>query len=318
MRRQPAARPRRPHRPDRPERLGQDDAAQVIAGEQEVDDGTVTRANGVRVGWLPQDLAIAGGRSLIDMILSSVPGREELDARLAPTEAELEAGDAGRRRRGRAARARGRGRRAARAHRPLRAVLHRARGARDPRRPRLRARRRDARPRRVLGRLEDARRARGAAVPAARRAAARRADQPPRHAVGRVVRRLPQALEPLLHPDLPRPRVPERADRARRQPRARGRAQYAGNYEQYVAPARRGGDDPRGQGEEHRARARAADARSSIASARRPTRRGRCRAASRSSRRWRRSRPTRSAGSMRFSFPPTDAHGRRRRCASRA
>src|SRR6185437_1214880 len=40
--------------------------------------------------WLPQDLAIAGGRSLIDMILSSVPGRVELDGRLAAAEAELE------------------------------------------------------------------------------------------------------------------------------------------------------------------------------------------------------------------------------------
>ncbi|HEX4421859.1 MAG TPA: ATP-binding cassette domain-containing protein, partial [Kofleriaceae bacterium] len=43
------------------------------------------------IGWLPQDLAISGGRTLLDMILSSVPGRTELDGRLAAAEAELEA-----------------------------------------------------------------------------------------------------------------------------------------------------------------------------------------------------------------------------------
>jgi ATP-binding cassette subfamily F protein 3 len=73
-----------------PNGSGKTTLLKVIAGEQEIDDGTVTRANGVRVGWLPQDLAIAGGRSLIDMILSSVPGRKELDERLAQTEAALE------------------------------------------------------------------------------------------------------------------------------------------------------------------------------------------------------------------------------------
>ncbi|HEU4612158.1 MAG TPA: ABC-F family ATP-binding cassette domain-containing protein, partial [Kofleriaceae bacterium] len=73
-----------------PNGSGKTTLLKVIAGEQEIDDGSVTRANGVRVGWLPQDLAIAGGRSLIDMILSSVPGRRELDERLARTEVALE------------------------------------------------------------------------------------------------------------------------------------------------------------------------------------------------------------------------------------
>src|SRR5262252_7011073 len=73
-----------------PNGSGKTTLLKIIAGEQEIDDGKVTRANGVRIGWLPQDLAIAGGRSLIDMILSSVPGRRELDARLAAAEAGLE------------------------------------------------------------------------------------------------------------------------------------------------------------------------------------------------------------------------------------
>jgi ATP-binding cassette subfamily F protein 3 len=75
-----------------PNGSGKTTLLKVIAGEQEIDDGQVTRANGVRIGWLPQDLAIVGGRSLIDMILSSVPGRKELDARLAAAERAIEDG----------------------------------------------------------------------------------------------------------------------------------------------------------------------------------------------------------------------------------
>src|SRR5690349_8385397 len=73
-----------------PNGSGKTTLLKIIAGDQEVDDGKVTRANGVRVGWLPQDLSVTGGRSLIDMILSSVPGRKELDAQLAAAEAALE------------------------------------------------------------------------------------------------------------------------------------------------------------------------------------------------------------------------------------
>src|SRR4051794_32610821 len=74
-----------------PNGSGKTTLLKIIAGEQEIDDGQVTRARGVRIGWLPQDLSISGGRSLIDMILSSVPGRAELDQRLADAEVELEA-----------------------------------------------------------------------------------------------------------------------------------------------------------------------------------------------------------------------------------
>jgi len=73
-----------------PNGSGKTSLLKIIVGEQEIDDGTVTRANGVRIGWLPQDISIASGRSLIDMILTSVPGRKELDAQLAATEAQLE------------------------------------------------------------------------------------------------------------------------------------------------------------------------------------------------------------------------------------
>src|ERR1043166_10323900 len=66
-----------------PNGSGKTTLLKVVAGEQEIDDGRVTRANGVRIGWLPQDLALAGGRTLIDMILSSGPGRPALAPRTA-------------------------------------------------------------------------------------------------------------------------------------------------------------------------------------------------------------------------------------------
>src|SRR5690242_12176180 len=73
-----------------PNGSGKTTLLKIIAGQQEIDDGQVTRSSGTRVGWLPQDLAIAGGRSLIEMILSSVPGRLEIGERLADAEAALE------------------------------------------------------------------------------------------------------------------------------------------------------------------------------------------------------------------------------------
>jgi ATP-binding cassette, subfamily F, member 3 len=72
-----------------PNGSGKTTLMRVIAGEQEIDDGKVTRANGVRVGWLPQDIAVEGGRALGEFILSSVPGRQALDDELADVEAQL-------------------------------------------------------------------------------------------------------------------------------------------------------------------------------------------------------------------------------------
>ncbi|MEP6862308.1 MAG: ATP-binding cassette domain-containing protein, partial [Deltaproteobacteria bacterium] len=76
-----------------PNGSGKTTLLKIIAGDQEIDDGKVTRANGVRVGWLPQEISVASGRSLIDMILSSVPGKKELDTQLAATEEALTNGN---------------------------------------------------------------------------------------------------------------------------------------------------------------------------------------------------------------------------------
>lgn len=78
-----------------PNGSGKTTLLKVIAGDQEIDDGKVTKARGIRVGYLPQDLAISSGKTLIDMIMSSVPGRSKLQADLAEAEAALEAAQHG-------------------------------------------------------------------------------------------------------------------------------------------------------------------------------------------------------------------------------
>ena len=62
----------------------------MIAGEQQPDKGSVRSPTNVRVGYLPQDLIVAGGKTLADFVLSSVPGRADLDQQLIELEAELE------------------------------------------------------------------------------------------------------------------------------------------------------------------------------------------------------------------------------------
>jgi ATP-binding cassette subfamily F protein 3 len=73
-----------------PNGSGKTTLLKLISGQQEYDKGSVDRARGIRVGYLPQELVIAGGSTLLDFVLSSVPGRTDLDAQLAAAEAELE------------------------------------------------------------------------------------------------------------------------------------------------------------------------------------------------------------------------------------
>ncbi|MEM9492304.1 MAG: ABC-F family ATP-binding cassette domain-containing protein, partial [Myxococcota bacterium] len=73
-----------------PNGSGKTTLLKVIAGQQECDRGTIKQARGTRVGYLPQELAVVGGQALLDFILSSVPGRSQLDEELVSCEAELE------------------------------------------------------------------------------------------------------------------------------------------------------------------------------------------------------------------------------------
>jgi ATP-binding cassette subfamily F protein 3 len=75
-----------------PNGSGKTSLLKVIAGDQEIDDGRVVRAKGIRIGWLPQELVVSGGKSLRDFIVTSVPGRVDLDRELLEAEADLNAG----------------------------------------------------------------------------------------------------------------------------------------------------------------------------------------------------------------------------------
>ncbi len=72
-----------------PNGSGKTTLLRLIAREQAPDGGTIRRASGIRVGYLPQDIAIEGGTALLPFVLDSVPGREELKERAAELEAEL-------------------------------------------------------------------------------------------------------------------------------------------------------------------------------------------------------------------------------------
>src|SRR5690349_16632907 len=77
-----------------PNGSGKTTLLRIIAEEQSIDRGRIERRWGLRVGYLPQDLAVEGGIALRDFVLSSVPGRMQLDDEHAAAEADLEAATA--------------------------------------------------------------------------------------------------------------------------------------------------------------------------------------------------------------------------------
>jgi len=77
-----------------PNGSGKTTLLRIIAEEQSIDRGRIERRRGLRVGYLPQDLAVEGGIALRDFVLSSVPGRMQLDDEHAAAEADLEAATA--------------------------------------------------------------------------------------------------------------------------------------------------------------------------------------------------------------------------------
>jgi ATP-binding cassette subfamily F protein 3 len=72
-----------------PNGSGKTTLLRLVAEEQMPDSGTIRRATGIRVGYLPQDLAVAGGSELLAFVLDSVPGREDLKQRATALEEEL-------------------------------------------------------------------------------------------------------------------------------------------------------------------------------------------------------------------------------------
>ncbi len=74
-----------------PNGSGKTTLLRLIAREQAPDGGSVRTARGVRIGWLPQDITVEGGRSLMELVRSAVPGRSALEEALTRAENEYEA-----------------------------------------------------------------------------------------------------------------------------------------------------------------------------------------------------------------------------------
>ncbi len=72
-----------------PNGAGKSSLFKAITGEVIPDAGTVTRARGVTVGYLPQDVTLTPGRTVLDAALDPPPALAEVDARLARLEAQL-------------------------------------------------------------------------------------------------------------------------------------------------------------------------------------------------------------------------------------
>ncbi|MCC7535755.1 MAG: ATP-binding cassette domain-containing protein [Deltaproteobacteria bacterium] len=73
-----------------PNGSGKTTLLRMLVGDQQPDSGTIRASRGTRVGWLPQELAVAGGVGLLDMVRSSVPGRAALEEQIASCEQELQ------------------------------------------------------------------------------------------------------------------------------------------------------------------------------------------------------------------------------------
>jgi ATP-binding cassette subfamily F protein 3 len=68
---------------------GKSSLLKILAGVTSADSGTLAWRRGARPGYLPQDVASLPAGPLVDMVLASVPGRSEVEARLTSTEAAL-------------------------------------------------------------------------------------------------------------------------------------------------------------------------------------------------------------------------------------
>ena len=72
-----------------PNGSGKSTLLRLLCGEQMPDGGLIRPRKGVRIGYLPQDVHVDGGLTLMQFVRKSVPGRAEIDAELAEAEGAL-------------------------------------------------------------------------------------------------------------------------------------------------------------------------------------------------------------------------------------
>ncbi len=73
-----------------PNGSGKSTLLKILHGDLTPDEGRLTRAKRLRIGYLPQDITELRGESLLNSVLASVPGRSDLEIRLTEVEAALE------------------------------------------------------------------------------------------------------------------------------------------------------------------------------------------------------------------------------------
>src|SRR5512139_2759815 len=72
-----------------PNGTGKSSLLRILSGERSPDTGSLVFRRGARVGYLPQDVSSLPEGTIVESVLSSVPGRDALEARLLATEEAL-------------------------------------------------------------------------------------------------------------------------------------------------------------------------------------------------------------------------------------
>jgi ATP-binding cassette subfamily F protein 3 len=68
---------------------GKSTLLKILTGQVTPDGGTITFRRGARLGYLPQDLSELPPGTVLEAVMSAVPGRDALEARLVATERQL-------------------------------------------------------------------------------------------------------------------------------------------------------------------------------------------------------------------------------------
>ncbi len=73
-----------------PNGSGKTTLMRVLAAQQQIDAGDVSTRRDMRLGYLPQDVSVEGGKELFAFVRDSVPGRAELALKVDAAQAELD------------------------------------------------------------------------------------------------------------------------------------------------------------------------------------------------------------------------------------